>query len=890
MFARYTLWVRRIFLQPNLLHPRSKSDSRPPRWRKVPALLLASFLLTLFIASLTIPATARQTPETASLELTQTPSQQLQEGKTLYRAGQFAEAARLWEEAVRTYAAQEQIEWQAQTLNHLSLAYQHLGERSKARSAIETSLELIGAMAQLESPSDALFAQALNTRGRLELIQGQTEEALASWQKAEAAYDRADDETGRLGSQLGQAQALQALGQYRRAKTLLEQVNDSLQSQPDTLLKASSLRSLGIAMQTIGDPVRSKEILEQSWAISSALNANADTSATLLSIGNLAKDFRQYDVALRYYREAVSLASDRLVRVQGQLNELKVWVELCRDSQEQCSREEIPALVSDLQMGIEELTPSRPAIYARVNFANSAIELQNRGAIEVDSQEIAASLARATDEARQLGDFRAEAYALTYLGKLYDENQQTREARTLTEQALQISQKIDAADISARAAGQLGRILKQQGQIPAAKAAYQSSFDILQTLRGDLIAINPDVQFEFKESIEPIYRELVGLLLQPGATQADLKQAREVMEALQLVELDNFFGDSCLETKPVLLDRIDPEAAVIYPMILSDRLETVWSLPDGTFDHHATPLKATEVEGILEQLYSSLYPVYPRDERLRLSEEVYNWLIRPAEADLQRNGIKTLVFVPDGFLRNLPVSALYDGRQYVIEKYGVALSPGLQLFPEGLGRERRNALAVGLTEARQGFNPLPGVNTEMAEIASELEATKILLDEEFTRDRFETVLDNRSFPIVHMATHGQFSSNPEETFLLTWNDRINVGDFNRIFENSRFGISDPIELLVMSACQTAAGDNRATLGLAGFALRSGARSTVASLWSVSDVATADLMREFYAQLAESETPVTKAEALRQAQLSLLGDPLHEHPYFWSAFVLVGNWL
>ena len=893
---RYRRDVRRPSLAGVLGWLRAPQTPWPRGWRKFASFVLG-FVLALLFASLAIPATARQDlprsefDSAGSVEwVAQNPSELLQQGKSFYQTGQFADAARVWEQAAQTYGAQQQIQWQVQTLNHLSLVYRQLGELTRARNAIATSLELIESMDQSEPSRDALLAQALNSRGRLELTQGQTEAALESWKQAQAAYDRADDATGRLGSQLGQAQALQTLGQYRRARSLLMQINEELQSQPDTPLKASGLRSLGIALQTIGDSIESKQVLEQSWAISDALNAPAQTSSTLLSIGNIAKDVRNYDVALRYYQEAIRLSPEPLTQVQAQLNQLRVWVELCRATDGPCSSDEIPALAREIQSKLRDLGPGRGTIYARVNFANSAIELKKEGGTVATPSELATSLGRAVRDARELGDRRAQAYALTYLAKLYDENGRAIEASTLTEQALQISQNIDAADITARAAGQLGRLLKEQGKIPEAKAAYQSAFDILQTLRGDLVAINPDVQFEFKESIEPIYRELAGLLLQPGATQADLKQAREVLEALQLVELDNFFGDSCLETKPVVLDRIDPEAAVIYPMILSDRLETVWSLPNGTLAHHATFLTASEVEGVLEQLYSSLFAVYPRDERLRLSEQVYDWLIRPAEVDLQRNGIKTLVFVPDGFLRNLPMSALYDGRQYVVEKYNVALSPGLQLFPEGLGQERGTALAVGLTEARQGFNALPGVNAEMQEIAAEVASTQILLDEEFTRDRFETILNARSFPIVHMATHGQFSSNPNETFLLTWSDRIGIGDFNRIFENSRFGISDPIELLVMSACQTATGDNRATLGLAGFALRSGARSTLASLWSVSDVATSDLMREFYNRLADGERTATKAEALRQAQLALLRDPLYEHPYFWAAFVLVGNWL
>ncbi|NER52552.1 MAG: CHAT domain-containing protein, partial [Symploca sp. SIO1A3] len=456
-----------------------------------------------------------------------------------------------------------------------------------------------------------------------------------------------------------------------------------------------------------------------------------------------------------------------------------------------------------------------------------------------------------------------------------------------------------------RGAWQLGRILKQQGDITGAIAAYQGAFEHLQSLRSDLVAVNPDVQFNFTESVEPVYRELVSLLLQPTltkgqaeeASQANLKQAREVIEALQLAELDNFFRDACLDTKPVILDEIDTQAAVIYPIILQDslgdsfasRLEVILSLPNQPLRHYGTQLPKQKVENVLQQLYSSLYPGYSSQQRLRLAEQVYDWLIRPAEADLANSGIQTIVFVPDGFLRNLPIAALYDGKQYLIEKYSIALSPGLQLFPQGLEREELSVLTAGLTKARQGFAELPAVEEEVKEIASEVNS-QILLNQDFTRTAFEKQINGIPFPIVHLATHGQFSSNPEETFLLTWDERIGVKDFDVLFEKRRLGILKPIELLVLSACQTAAGDKRATLGLAGFALRSGARSTMASLWSVHDESTADLMSEFYRQLTQTNPPMTKAEALRQAQLTLLRDVKYNHPYFWASFVLVGNWL
>ena len=915
-------------------------------------LLPSLFVLSLLLVTTIVPAVAQSPisrvfpethPEIHSLtnspqrkqslpyqrELVQqssTPAQLLQQGREFYEAGKFLAAANLWQQAAQAYEAQGTILNQAQALNYLSLAYQDLGQGEQAQQAIEASLKLLQSLAELETKGVAILAQALNTQGSIQLARGQTETALATWKQAEATYNRAGNETGRLGSRINQAQALQTLGQYRRANELLNKLVEELQTQPDSLLKADGLRSLGIALQTTGDLVHSKAILERSWAISQQLNASKDISTTLLAIGNLARDLQQDQVAWRYYQEAAKLAQTPTNILQAQLNQLSL---LTATQNWQTAFSLVPQIESNLS----QLSPSRASIYARVNLAANLMKIEmrkRRGDTETrgrgergdgetfpilnspttnnqqpTTNNIAQLLATAVQQAREIQDPRGEAYALIQLGKLYKQTQQWQDAQTLTQQALKIAQRIDAADITARAAWQLGRILKQQGDITGAITAYQGAFDKLQSLRSDLIAVNPDVQFNFKESVEPVYRELVSLLLHPtfnqGATeeasQANLKQAREVIEALQLAELDNFFRDACLDTQPVVLDEIDTQAAVIYPIILPDslgdgfasRLEVILSLPHQPLSHYTIQLPEGEIEQILQQLYSSLYPGYSREERLRLAEQVYDWLIRPAEADLANNGIQTLVFVPDGFLRNLPIAALYDGKQYLVEKYSIALSPGLQLFPQGLEREKISALTAGLTEARQGFAELPAVEEEVKEIAAEVDS-RVLLNQDFTRTAFQEQINGEAFQVVHLATHGQFSSNPQETFLLTWDEQINVKDFDVLFEKRRLGILKAIDLLVLSACQTAAGDKRATLGLAGFALRSGARSTMASLWSVNDKSTAALMSEFYRQLAQQNRPITKAEALRQAQLTLLNNPLYNHPYFWASFVLVGNWL
>ncbi|MEW5857958.1 MAG: CHAT domain-containing protein [Cyanobacteriota bacterium] len=808
----------------------------------------------------------------------------LEEGRTLYEAGRFDEAIAHWQQAVKNLEAQGDRNLQAIALSYLSNAYQELGQWEQAKSAIAQSLNLLETQ-----PDAATLAQVLNTQGSLQLAMGQTEAALDTWKQAEKAYASAGDDVGKLGSLINQTQALQALGLYRRAKTNLEQLNTQLQSLPDSSLKISGLRSLGVTLQVVGDLTQSQEVLEQSLSLAQRLNFPLEINASLFSLGNTLRALQKPKEALEIYQKIVESSSNSLV-IEAQLNRLSLLVETGQPAAAQ-------ALLPQIQSQLESLLPSRATVYSRVNLTRTLMKLGNRGERSqiVNSQEIAQILAKAVEQARMLKDSRAESYALGQLGYLYQQTQQWKPAEDLTRQALAIAQEVNAFSVIARWEGQLGKLLKQQGDIPNAIAAYTKAVNTLQSLRSDLIALNPDVQLSFRENVEPIYRELVELLLESNPSQTNIKQAREVIEALHLAELDNFFREACLDVKPQQVDQLDPQAAVIYPIILSNRLEVILSLPGKPLSHYTTRLLQNDIEKTLEQLLESLNLFFSSETRLRLSQQVYSWLIQPAETELTKSNIATLVFVLDGWLRNLPMAALYDGKQYLIEKYNIVVAPGLQLvaprvesapLSQLLAQKRTQILAGGITEARQGFSALPGVGAEVSQIASEV-PSKVFLNQNFTETNLENNLNKNSFPIVHLATHGQFSSRSDSTFILTWNGRINVKEFETLLRSRDPGSFNPIELLVLSACQTATGDKRAVLGLAGVAVRSGARSTLATLWSVQDESTAKLMSEFYQQLLQGES---KVKALRQAQISLLKQPKYAHPFYWASFILVGSWL
>jgi CHAT domain-containing protein len=320
-------------------------------------------------------------------------------------------------------------------------------------------------------------------------------------------------------------------------------------------------------------------------------------------------------------------------------------------------------------------------------------------------------------------------------------------------------------------------------------------------------------------------------------------------------------------------------------------LEVIVALPGQPLRQYTTFLPKEEIDQTLKNLVDAV--TIPRlhlylKRFLDPSQQVYNWLIRPVEAELAASGIKTLTFVPDGALRNVPFSALHDGQQYLVQKYSVAIAPGLQLVdPKPLAQHQLQILAFGLSESRQGFPALPYVQSELTRIKTGIES-KVELNESFTNSNFQQAIQSSPFPVIHLATHGQFSSSAQDTFVLTWDSQIGANDFTELLRTQQANGKHTIELLVLSACQTAEGDDRAALGLAGVAVRAGARSTLASLWYVNDEATSLLMTQFYQDLMTTQE--TKAEALRHAQEVILQNNEFSHPYYWSGFVLVGNWL
>ena len=840
------------------------------RFKRSLWLFLLSLLLVLPLQQIQVTAAPPNNLATTKLEVDSGSLPLIEQGRLLYEAGKYQEAIAILESVIKQYQAQQDPIRTAMVHNNLALAYQQLGEQQQAEDNITQSFKLIENTSQ-SVEKQTILAQAFDIKGKLDLNRGKAQQAWDDWEQAAANYNAINNKTGIVRSRINQAQALQILGFYRRAAKTIEQLKTE-QNADNQLV----WRSLGNTYLSMGELNKAQGALELSLSLAQESNSTADMSAAYFSLGNLARLQQDVTQTKFSYQRAIKTAPDISSEVRARLNLVSVLIANQEDYQKQLGQ--IKPLLTKLPL-------NRFRVYAQVNYAQNLFKINSLDNVE-------ATLKQAVTEARQLADKRAEAYSLQSLGKLYELQKKWQLAQQLTQQALLISQSIEAQDIGYQAQWQLGRIFQQQQKEEIAIASYQQAVEILQSLRSDLVAVSSEVQFTFRESVEQIYREYVSLLLNSQQPETKLAVARDALDSLQLAELENFFHATCLNAQPVVIDSIidkeDTTTAIVYPIVLGDRFEIIVKLPQQSLRQYTTPIDNPEkVERILTRLNQTLAQRNSR-ETLPLSQLVYSWIIEPTAADLAKNKIETLVFVLDSSLRNIPMSILHDGQQYLIEKYAVAITPGLQLVqPRAIAKQQLKALTAGLTQAKQGFPPLEYVSQELNLIQAQISSAKQLLDKKFTNNALKQQISQTSYPVVHLATHGQFSSKAEDTFILTWNDRLDVNQLSNLLQIGDRN-EEAIELLVLSACETLAGDRRAALGLAGVAVKAGARSTLATLWRVNDEATSSLMSLFYQELASQN--LTKAKALQQAQLALLKSDRFSSPYFWGSYVLLGNWL
>ena len=394
------------------------------------------------------------------------------------------------------------------------------------------------------------------------------------------------------------------------------------------------------------------------------------------------------------------------------------------------------------------------------------------------------------------------------------------------------------------------------------------------------------------------------------------------------LQFSDRFGDTVLNSKVTpqtirdTLGKITAQtgnrSAIVYVTAFPDQLELVLFTPQGT------PIRKTIPEANRQKLLAVAREfrseiTNPRkintNSYLASAQQLYQWLILPLETALEADGINTLLFSMDGGLRSLPLAALHDGKQFLIQKYSFSLIPSLSLTDtryESL--KNASVLAMGASEFKD-LSPLPAVPVELSTIVGNLWPGKSFLNQEFTLENLKLQRNKQPYQIIHLATHGEFNPGAAgNSYIQLWDTKLHLDQLRQLGWNN-----PPVELLVLSSCRTALGDEEIELGFAGLAFQAGVKSALASLWYVSDRGTLALMSEFYHQLKIA--PI-KAEALRQSQIAMLqGDirinsgilsristsveasrgnitlprelmgaenPNLTHPYYWSAFMMIGS--
>jgi CHAT domain-containing protein len=410
--------------------------------------------------------------------------------------------------------------------------------------------------------------------------------------------------------------------------------------------------------------------------------------------------------------------------------------------------------------------------------------------------------------------------------------------------------------------------------------------------------------FDFRDVVEPVYRELMELQLnaipanQTQTQQANLEPALATIDGLRLAELQNYLGEDCTITPsatPIAL--VNEQMAVVSTIILKDRVAVILTLPNAASIVRWIAAPSQTVRATVNDLRLKLENRSDLTNSYQApSQQLYDWLIRPFDQELQAAKIETLVFIQDGILRSIPMTALYDGKQFLVEQYAIASTLSFSLIdPTQLEQRSLRVLGFGLTKSSTigstFFAPLSFVKTELDRITKTLPGSKEFFDEAFTIDQLKQELTQNAFPIVHLATHGKFGIDSRDTFLVTGkqvqndNEKLTMNQFYQILQTA----GKPLELLTLTACETAVGSDRDALGIAGISLQAGAKSAIASLWQVDDRATAELIGQFYQNLSQG---IGRAKALQMAQKSWLAAhaDTRQHPGYWAALMLVGNWL
>ncbi len=839
----------------------------------------------------------------------------LQQGSQQIQSTQVAAALRSWQQALAIYQELKDLLSQAKVLSNLEATYYSLSNYIKA---IEYGQQLLMITRELKDRQNE--GAVLSNLGVAYLDVGNATKAIEYQQQSLAIARELKDRKGE-GRSLGNlGTAYQALGNYAKAIEYAQQRLVIARELKDRQGEGKALGNLGHAYQYLGSYAEAIEYAQQWLEIAREIKDRQSEGKALGNLGVISAFQGNHAKAIEYQEQRLEIVREIKDR-QGEGEAL-----------------------GNLGISYDKLG----------NYVKSIAYAQ-----------------QALGIAREIKDHQSESRAMGNLGNSYDKLGNYAAAIAYHHQQLAIASEIKDLDGMTISLNNIAAALKIQNQTYLAIAFYKQSVNVAESLRADLRKLPREIQERYTSTVSGPYRNLADLLLLQGRT----REAQAILELLKVQESQTYDEQQKMPSLQIPLhpletqtwqqveqqaialsplaplddalkynrDRIskemnqsnlsignpstllnaNPNTLLIQNLVVGDKLWIIWTNAKGEVKTIALDVKQQQLSETVDRLRKALgNPNSNLNDLKATSQQLYNWLIPPPlQTELAQNPKTQLLFSLDHVTRYIPIAALYDGQQYLIQKHTISnlittdTDMGDRLAPNG---QTPNILALGTSKALAGFSALPNVEAELQAIVRTKNVQgnpggiypgTLHLNEAFTANSLRTREPHR---ILHIATHGSF--NPKTitaSFLLLGNgDKLPITDIATLTN-----LSDK-HLVVLSACETgisgSTSDGTEISGISSYFLRRGAKSVIASLWAVNDASTSLLMQQFYQHTAAG---LTKAQALQTAQQDFLsgkltakdapqratvvavtgnGDrplntpPNFSHPYYWAPFFLTGN--
>ncbi|WP_181016102.1 tetratricopeptide repeat protein [Pseudanabaena sp. BC1403] len=840
----------------------------------------------------------------------------LRQGNQLYQASLYRDAIQTWQLALEIYRTIKDRKGEATILNNLGTAYENFGQYQKAIDFYQQSLAITTQISDRKGEAMALS----NLGGAYDSL-GQYQKAIELYQQALAIQKQIGHRYGEATSLNNLGLAYNNIGQYQKAIEFYQQALATQKKIDDLEGESISLNNLGLASDNLGQYQKAIVFYQQSLAIKKQIGDRNGEARSLNNLGAIYKNLGQYQKAIDFYQQSLAIKKqigdrdgeatslNNLGLVYDYLGQYQKALDFYRQSvaiAKQIGESSIEARsLNNLGAAYERLGQYQKAI----DFYGQALEMQEK-----------------------IGDRQGEAKSINNLGVVYKNLRQYQRAIDLHQQSLAIKKQIGDRQGEATSLNNLGVDFNQLGQTEISILFYKQSVNVFESIRQSLKGLREEEQQSFTNTIASSYRNLADLLLKQGR----IMEALQILDLLKVQELEEYFknikgsdrsaqGVRLLEPEkaisdkllavsldnskeinsqlakqiqqlpkseinkvPEYLQKIPQGTALLYPLILGDRIEIILFSPNTIPISRTVRISQKELETLVIDFRAGLLDSGSEDVK-EPAAKLYKLLIKPIEAELTQAKVTTILYAPDGILRYIPLAAIYDGKQWLAEKYRISNLIAYSLFDFAPNLKTQPNILAGAfggkaNEKKFGQIGLPATLIEVQAIANSFQNSVTLIEDQFSRQAIEAKFKNHN--ILHLATHAKFNVGvPDNSFIIFGN-----GDKIRLNEISDWQIPN-IDLIILSACQTGIGklgDGVEVLGFGYQVQKAGAKNAIASLWSVNDEGTQALMEAFYSELKKGD--ISPTEALHRAQVALIKSPKYNHPNYWSAFFAIGNGL